>query len=187
MRLGLFCAALGFLASFAHSKTAFALEFNYPGQATLMGRDSAELGVQVLPKGPFVSGAIASKTLKSPFERSALRIDAGPSFRSHDLMLSLRDQLINANFAVVYECETDMCGGFDFRFALDLLPEPEMHVDLGDFHYLLAQRAAGAETLALVVSKSAKYGYVHITKMGDFARPEPRTGAASKSPVLQLP
>lgn len=174
--------SLGFLAAMAPPATAIELDFSSHGQAQIMGGDNAEFAAQMLPTGPYQLGHIAAKTIQAPMARSSMRIAGGEGLTSHGLMQSLRGQLQANGFSLVYQCQTDMCGGFDFRFALDLLPEPEMHVDLGDFHYLLAQRNQGAETMALVVSRSPTYGYVHITKMGDFARPAPQISASTKSP-----
>jgi OOP family OmpA-OmpF porin len=73
----------------------------------------------------------------------------------------LRDELEAAGYAVDFECADVACGGFDFRFALDLIGEPDMHVDLGDFRYLAASR--DGTRVALVVSRSEAAGFVHLT------------------------
>jgi outer membrane protein OmpA-like peptidoglycan-associated protein len=48
---------------------------------------------------------------------------------------------------------------------MDVLPEPQMHVDLGDFRYVLAERqgAKGVDVLALLVSRSADQGFVQVS------------------------
>ncbi len=94
-----------------------------------------------------------------------LRDTTAPSLQ---ILQDLRAQVLAAGYEVIFECDTDACGGFDFRFAMQLLPEPEMHVDLGDFRYLAAVRGEGAdaEHLALVVSRSTGSGFVHLTQIG---------------------
>lgn len=79
----------------------------------------------------------------------------------------LREQLASAGYTIDFECADLTCGGFDFRFALDLIGEPDMHVDLGDFRYLAATRGAGdaAERTAIVVSRSDAAGFVHLTSI----------------------
>lgn len=89
----------------------------------------------------------------------------------------LRDQLTEAGYDIVFECADIVCGGFDFRFALDLIGEPDMHVDLGDFRYLAATRGIGDMTrrLSVVVSRSDVAGFVHLTTItpeGDVDAPE---------------
>ncbi|HEY0212618.1 MAG TPA: OmpA family protein [Paenirhodobacter sp.] len=79
------------------------------------------------------------------------------------LLAPLRAQIEAAGYTPIYECNTDDCGGFDFRYALKLLPEPQMHVDLGDFRYFAARN--GTEWLALTVSRSSESGFVQLTAL----------------------
>lgn len=80
----------------------------------------------------------------------------------------LRLQLEASGFEVLFECETQRCGGFDFRFATRIAPEPAMHVDLGDFRYLAVQRLGlvTPEYLSLIVSRSGDVGYVQMIYVG---------------------
>jgi OOP family OmpA-OmpF porin len=84
------------------------------------------------------------------------------------ILAPLRDQLARAGFRILWECETDACGGFDFRYSIDVMPEPDMHVDLGDFRFLSADRigAAGPEAVSLLVSRSVETGFVQIVSVG---------------------
>jgi OOP family OmpA-OmpF porin len=84
------------------------------------------------------------------------------------LLATLRDQLGREGFDILFECATDDCGGFDFRFATPCLPEPEMHVDLGDYRFLSARRDTGGtpDYVSLLVSKSSDSGYVQMTRVG---------------------
>lgn len=80
------------------------------------------------------------------------------------LLQPLRAAVADAGYSTLLECETDTCGGFDFRYAIPVLPEPEMHVDLGDFRYLSAERTGsdGASYLALLVSRSNESGFIQL-------------------------
>ncbi|WP_439136404.1 OmpA family protein [Roseicyclus sp.] len=84
------------------------------------------------------------------------------------IMSSLRAQLIAQGYAVTFACADRACGGFDFRFALPIAQAPEMFVDLGNFHYLAAQRGLdeAAEDIALTVSVGGNAGYVHLARIG---------------------
>ncbi len=103
----------------------------------------------------------------------------------------LREQLAAAGYTIDFECSDLACGGFDFRFALDLIGEPDMHVDLGDFRYLAATRGAGndAERIALVVSRSDAAGFVHLTAItpDDGATPAIASGAPPETLERQPP
>lgn len=105
------------------------------------------------------------------------------------LLSPLRAQLQQQGFRILLDCETDLCGGFDFRFEIELLPEPEMHVDLGDFRYLSARRGSGAEAeyVTLMVSRSTTTGFIHVVSVVPFpveplAEPEALVTSATPAP-----
>jgi OOP family OmpA-OmpF porin len=100
-------------------------------------------------------------------------------------MLPLKDQLTGAGFEVLFTCDTEDCGGFDFRFATDVLPPPDMQVDLGDFRYLAALRpsADGPEAISLLVSRSSRAGYVQVVHVSRATAEEP-VAAPDAAPLL---
>ena len=103
---------------------------------------------------------------------------------TYDLMAGLRDQLVAAGYEVLFECDTRACGGFDFRFGIDVAGEPEMHVDLGDFRFLsasLADGPTGPAYVTLLVSRSAERGYIQIATIGDEVLPQPTPAPATVS------
>lgn len=75
--------------------------------------------------------------------------------------VALLDALIGDDLTPVFTCTDRACGGYDFRFALDLLPPPEMFVDLSDFAYWVG-RADDAH-VAVVTSRDETSGFVHLT------------------------
>lgn len=156
-----------------------------PQQAVLSLETRDALATRSLAIGPFKDGVIATKTMTAPLQDSAFRVALDANMSTASLLAPLRSQLITAGFTPIYECETRVCGGFDFRFGLDLLPEPEMHVDLGDFRYFLGQK--GDDLIGLMVSRSANYGFVQVTRMGEGAKPAPKITESSKSPQSASP
>jgi len=136
-----------------------------------------------LPVGPYsngqaetteVEGAVVQQVWKTPNSEA----------NTHGLMASLRDQLETADYEVLFECETRSCGGFDFRFNLDVVAEPEMHVDLGDFRYLSAAKATEGdrEFIELLISRSPDRGFIQITKIGSETALEPSVALSTKQP-----
>lgn len=163
--------------------TAQAFTPQFPAPATAQGERRADLTSYRLPTGPFRGDAVAAKLTEGSFQQTAWRLDwAGKT--TLELLAPLRDQIAAAGWATLYECETAACGGFDFRYGIDVLPEPEMHVDLGDFRYLAASRkgAKGMEYLSLLVSRSADQGFVQLTLVGGDVLPNLST--STKSPEL---
>ena len=165
----------------------FAADFQpaLPNQAALSLERREPMATRNLALGPFLDGGFKQQTVTAPLHDSVYRVAADADLSTASLLAPLRTQLIAAGFTPLYECETRACGGFDFRYGLDLLPEPEMHVDLGDFRYVLAQK--GGDVISLMVSRSANYGFVQVTRMGDWVKPAPRVTESSKSPVLTTP
>lgn len=167
-------------------QAALAQEFTLvlPENAQTMLSQSDPMSLHGLPIGPYAGDAIPVKNIQAPRTQTAYKIAGTGRPSTLDLMGELRAQITQAGFSPLYECDTRVCGGFDFRYNLDLLPEPEMHVDLGDFRYLLAQR--GNDFISLMVSRSTNSGFVQVTKMGDFAVPPAKVTAATKTPSSNL-
>jgi OOP family OmpA-OmpF porin len=115
-----------------------------------------------------VEGAVEITAYRVPLENGS----------TLELMQILQEQLATAGFAVIFDCETEACGGFDFRYGLDVLPEPDMHVNLSDFRYLSARRGA-VEDLAVLVSRAGQIGFVQVMRVardaGGLTAPEVTT------------
>lgn len=164
-----------------------AQDFGPPGGGLPVASRSSENGSVDLPTGPFRQGEVPRRRLEGQVQETAWQIP-GPDLSTLDLLIPLRTQLEEAGFEIVLDCEAFACGGFDFRYALTLLPEPEMHVDLGDFRYLSAIR--GREGVGIIISRSAETGFVQITQVGgngpSFA-PDLNQNAEPEMPLVGTP
>lgn len=125
-------------------------------------------GSYALPTGPWADGKISTRMTEGTVTSTAWRVSQ-PGITTLALMAPLRDQLVADGFRVLFECDTEACGGFDFRYDLAVLPEPEMHVDLGDFRFLSAERGSGGSNdyISLLVSRSSSSGFVQMTRVMD--------------------
>lgn len=172
-------AATGLIALWLAAPAA-ALAPSFPAPATQTGIQTEVQGSFALPTGPWADGVLPVRRFDGRIEARAWRIDA-PGLPTLALLQPLARQLQDAGFSPVFDCETEACGGFDFRFAIEALPEPQMHVDLGDFRFLAAVK--GDEAVGLLVSRSAAAGYVQITHVAPAAAPpEPLRMAAALPP-----
>lgn len=144
-----------------------------------------------LPVGPWENGKTPSISLTGAVTEQAWRIpNSGPE--TLKLAEALRASLTAQGYAAIFACATDACGGFDFRYETDFLPEPEMHVDLSDFRYLSAVRGQGpkADYVGLMVSRAGDTGFVQLTRIGatetPAATPRPST-PAEPAPAPEQP
>lgn len=158
---------------------ADALELELPAGAELTA-ESSDSGAALLPAGAAKDGTVPLAEYSGHVSRQAWRI-AG-MLTSFQLLEPLKAQLEETGYRIVESCETRGCGGFDFRFGIEVIPEPAMHVDLGDFRYLLAQRETpeGTEAVSLLISTAGTAGYVQIVAVepGEPDAAQPNGGVA---------
>jgi OOP family OmpA-OmpF porin len=157
---------------------AHALTLDLPAPILSEETRSEVPGSYDLPVGPFAGGTVPTRTVEGVVTQRALQLDA-PGQTTLALLAPLREQVIAAGFEVLLECEARVCGGFDFRYGTEVVPEPDMHVDLGDFRFLSATR--GDEAVSILVSRSALSGYVQITRVT--AAPEGETPPDAPAPT----
>ncbi|SIO51822.1 OmpA-OmpF porin, OOP family [Rhodovulum sp. ES.010] len=155
------------LAAALAAKSAGALAPDLPDAATLAAEQVSALGTAEIPVGDFDGNAVPTITAEGPITRRAWQQPL-QGLTTRQVLAALRAQVVSDGFHVIHECAAARCGGFDFRYAIDILPEPAMHVDLGDFRFLSARRlgADGPEYVTLMVSRSATRAFVQVTGVG---------------------
>lgn len=176
----------GLLACLAASPAAANLEITFPGPARESLTETLEFTSYKMPIGPFVDGEMQTLVAEGPLKRTAwhLELSGGTTL---GVMDNLRQQIEGLGFELLYECETRECGGFDFRFQTEILPEPDMHIDLGDYRFLSAQRLGGSipEYLSLIVSRSQTTAFVQITQVGTPSETSLNLKSGTRSDAVQ--
>ncbi len=162
-----------------------ALTLDYAAPVLAQAAQSAPLSSYAMPVGPFARNVMQTRPVEGAVDSHAVRLDA-PGATTLQLLVPLRDQLVRAGYKVIYECAAFECGGFDFRYGTEVLPEPDMHVDLGDYRYLAAERPGSADVVSLLVSRSAQAGYVQVVSVTPGSM-VPDVTASSKSPEEEVP
>lgn len=134
------------------------------------------------PIAVFADGELPSLMIEGPVARSSWRIDVA-DLTPLQLIAPLRGQLEAAGFRTVLDCEAQACGGYDFRFAAEVLPAPNMYVNIRSYHALTALRGpegAPTEAVTLIASASSGASFVQIIQAGTNAED---TGVEAVAPV----
>ncbi|WP_417258309.1 OmpA family protein [Celeribacter sp.] len=129
--------------------------------SALLTASNVETKEANFPSTAFQGGTAKFATAKGQITRRAYKI-SGSSLTSFQLIEPLKVQLQDEDFEILFACADTVCGGYDFRYALDLLPPPDMFVDLGNFQYLLAAHPDG-RYVSVITSRAAQAGFVQIT------------------------
>lgn len=149
----LFCLMVGPVA---------AQTLTLPDGARQVSIRTSPLDSYEMPVGPFADGQVPTRMIEGQVERITWRLQAGSS-TTLQIMAPLRDQLLAQGYDIVFECEARSCGGFDFRFATEVVPTPDMYVAINDYRFLSATR--GPVVLTLLVSRSPPDGYVQMIRV----------------------
>jgi outer membrane protein OmpA-like peptidoglycan-associated protein len=151
----------------ALASPACALDLTFPAGTETGGAVLNLAPEHILPVSGFIDGKVERRAFTGTRLDTVSRVS--PAQPVDALTEALIAQL--GAFKVVFDCRTNICGGFDFRFSLDVQPEPEMHVDLTDFRYVIAVNPAGDQAVAFVVSRSSLASFVQVTEISPEAEP----------------
>ncbi|MFN7223960.1 MAG: OmpA family protein [Paracoccaceae bacterium] len=177
------CAAIS-LCVVAPAGLAQAITLDMPSPAAIGAVRSERLTSYLLPTGPYAAGQLPARVVEGAQQVTAWHVEAS-GLSTLEMLSPLRAQLLGLGFKTVFECATVQCGGFDFRYGTTVLPEPDMHVDLGDFRFFGAER--GTEVVSLIVSKTATTGFVQMIHVGDDITQPPILTTSTKTEPVQAP
>lgn len=116
-----------------------------------------------LPVGPWTPEGFPQERTEGRVTRTAWQTTPPEGFSTLSILQPIRDALLAEGWTLRLDCETEACGGYDFRYGVEVFPEPQMHVDLGDFRYVSASK--GTARLGLMVSRSADRGFVEVVEV----------------------
>ncbi|ETX30439.1 OmpA family protein [Roseivivax isoporae] len=126
-----------------------------------------------LPTGAWTAAqGLPTRRVDGQVSRAAWRIPGG-TMTPGQVVAPIRDALDAAGWTILLDCASEGCGGFDFRFETEVLPAPDMYVNLTDYHFLSAEAPDGAAVLGVLVSRSAADGFVQV--IGAIPGPAPES------------
>lgn len=179
--------ALALIAALAGP--AAALDLQLPAAARLTVERNTDPDLYAAPVAAYANGDVPVVTLEGPVRRAAWRLEA-QGLTPLQVMQPLRAQLANAGLDIVLDCTADACGGFDFRFAVETLPGPNMYVNIRAFHFvtgLRSQDGIPVEAVTVLASTSATSAYVQIVQAGVAADGTVQVAAVADLPVSKTP
>ncbi|WP_371155700.1 OmpA family protein [Jannaschia sp. 2305UL9-9] len=154
---------------------ATAAELTLPAPATLTHVDTRPLATHRVATGPWAQ-TTPFEAVEGAVQRQVWQLSA-PDMTPLQILAPLREQLVADGYEVLLDCETRGCGGYDFRFDIDVTAAPEMFVDLAAYRYLSVRKDDA--WVDLVVSTSAGIGYVQQTTVAPEGSLAPVTKSAS--------
>lgn len=158
-----------------------------PGSATRSAIRSEAIASYQMPIGAWSSNGLPTLTTEGQLNQQVWKIQAA-NLTTLQILETLRQQLADEGYRTLFECATEACGGFNFRYETEVVAEPDMHVDLGDFRFLSAERTTDGtpEYISLLISRSANTGFVQEMQIGQRAPDAPEFTISSKSnPALE--
>ncbi|MFD3188687.1 OmpA family protein [Sedimentitalea sp. HM32M-2] len=134
-----------------------------PSSARQVSSRVSPLDSYALPVAPFDGQAVPARTIEGAVDRQTWRVD-GTAATTLQLLAPLRDQIQAAGYTLVFQCRDRECGGFDFRFGTEIVPAPDMHVDIRNYRFLSAVREPD-KAVSLLVSRGRNAAYIQIIRV----------------------
>lgn len=156
-------ASAAFLLVLCASPVA-ALELRLPAGAEVTRSETTRSSAYRVPTGPWSEGGLPTERIDGTVTRTAWKV-SGRGLTPQQLLAPMRAALEEAGWQVLFDCETEGCGGFDFRFSTEVIPAPEMYVDLTNYRFLAARAPDRGAALGLLASRDGSVGYLQAIRV----------------------
>jgi outer membrane protein OmpA-like peptidoglycan-associated protein len=160
-------SSLIYLATFC-ALAGPALALDLPANAKRTLQNDSKLDSYIAPFGPFVDGSMQTQLIEGEVRRSAWRI-ASPGITTLQILAPLREQLQATGFNIVLDCDQVTCGGFDFRFGIEVLAAPDMQVNIRSYRFVTATKGkkdAPSEIITLLISATTTSAFFQVVQAG---------------------
>lgn len=142
-------------------------QFQLPAGSLALGHRETALGTYALPIGPFSTSGIPMRLAEGHILRRTWQLRGDSTVLQ--VLDPLRQQLVEQGYEILFQCAARQCGGFDFRFGIEVVPAPDMMVSLSDYHFLAlsrpTQNEAQQSVASLLVSRSGTASYVQLIEV----------------------
>ena len=157
--LALFCTAL---AAPAFGAAEFVLQLPLGAKPTY-SQIETRLPAQV-PVAPFANGILPTEKTPQNIKRTVWAM--GGEQTISQVRSGIAAQLERSGYEEILSCVAKECGGYDFRFAIEVVDEPMMRVNLRDFQFITAKQTVSENPayVTFLLSKSPVSVFVQMTE-----------------------
>lgn len=163
-----------------------ALALDMPSGAQLAREQTRPAATYAVPIAAYSDETVPSLLLRGPLQRQAWHLP-GSALTPVQATDMLARQLEAEGYTPAFACDTDRCGGFDFRFGIDVMAAPDMFVNLRNFHFASFLRGGeGAPDAAVTVlaSRTPERLYLQVVTIStESAQPVLRWDKAAEAPA----
>ena len=99
----------------------------------------SDFDVYQAPIAPFVDGTLSTIEVSGPTIKTSWT-SKNTAVTTDQLVQPLIASLQEMDYEVLFDCTTQSCGGFDFRYAIETLPPPALFINLSDFRFAALQK-----------------------------------------------
>lgn len=137
-----------------------------PPEARQTARIDDETGQYSVATGPATLDTPPA-TLDIDGSRSRVSLVLNDSdLSTFDVARQIETNIEAGGWTVVFSCAQPDCGGYDFRKSRDVIPLPDMFVDLGQFNYLSARPPEDTtKAVEILVSRYGSDIYVQTSQI----------------------
>ena len=148
----------------ANAEASQKMAFMVPDYMRLTFEDTSVYKQTDIPTATFHKGQVPSKKVIGPLRRRGWisKDDTTTIDQFADLLLS---QLDPNTYETLLDCHDAVCGGFNFRFQIDVLAAPHVYINLGNFRYISLK--LGAHYKTILISKLADTLWLQIVETAE--------------------
>ncbi|TVQ52799.1 MAG: OmpA family protein [Rhodobacteraceae bacterium] len=155
-------AALALVCSAAQASASLEDALAPPSGAEITHVETRAFDAYPVPVRPVAEGP-PTEEAQGRVRKVAFRLE--PAAAPAAVTAFYADRLGPLGFDIVLDCADIACGGFAFRRALRVLPQPLMAVGLGDFRQLTLRRGEDAASVSVLASRLGAATHVQVVSV----------------------
>ena len=142
--------------------SAQALDFGMPVGLKQIAQEESALATIELPVQVWDGTSVPSVQLTGAVTHTAFQSHV--STKPDIVAATLLQQVTGQGYTLALQCADHDCGGYDFKFALPIMPPPAMYVDLGNYTFFSAYKGKN-RAVWLLASRSLNRTHLQITQI----------------------